>query len=223
MSHECYNQVLTSRSNDTLAHLRSQLLSIDPVLRRSSLRILARCNGPDLLGTDPGASLWEQCLNVENAQISLKNVRERPLEIAKLAKSLASLPAASSDHEQLKGVARYLCSQLKIRFRPIWSGATAALAEMATTHGDIVWDVVWDQLERTLATEIAFVTDLEVEEPSWVTAHSERAEPKVVAEDVIELRCPNNIKTRQQLDKFWSDQLRMDGSEETKVGSSLAS
>lgn len=142
------------------------------------------------------------------------------MEIAKLAKRLASLPPSGND-DQLKGVARYLLSQLKIRFRPIWSEATAALAEMAKTRGDVVWNVIWDQLERTLATEFAMVPDLDTEEPAWASAYPDKAQPRTPADGAVELRCPNIIKTREKLRSLWMEQLRTNGEEESKVGCEL--
>ena len=148
------------------------------------------------------SDVWAACLAVETSEMSLKNVRERTTEIARLTRLLASLPAGSAS--MVEHVITYLLSQLKVNFRPLYAETVKSLAELGGKYGDAVWQTIWTELEKVSRAESATVPDIGVTRPVWANAKplsTDRASAEVDEEP--EYRCPNLEKASVAVAESW--------------------
>ncbi|WVQ83544.1 hypothetical protein IAT38_005685 [Cryptococcus sp. DSM 104549] len=219
--------------DDLVARLTPNLLSSDTSLRLSSLRILTAIApssslAPPSTSSDPtpttsAQDIWNLCVSIESAEMSLKNVRERTTAISRLARTLvALLPAPSSlPPAMLKAATVYLVAQLKVNFRPVYPEAIAALAALCdagASSREVVWETVWAELEKTNAAKVAVAADLGVEKPAWATARADKAHrgEEAKEEEEAEFRCPNAEKSRQAVGRAWgvvNEEGRLDSGE----------
>lgn len=155
------------------------LLSEDSVLRESALSLLS-----------PSHATFEQCLAIERSEISLRNVRERTTQIRKLGLMLEeSLP----DDWIIDSLVRYLLSQFKVNFRPLYSETIAVLSGIAAKKPDLLWAIVEHELELTKTNEVGRL--LLVPQPTWVDdVAADKKATSAAATDEKSFICPNAIK-----------------------------
>ncbi|KAL7419756.1 U3 snoRNP protein [Cryptotrichosporon argae] len=195
------------------APLLPNLLSADASLRESTLRILAETQA---------SAVWTQCLAVERAEMTLKNVRERTTQIGRLSRLLAA-----ADNDDVRAVP-YLIAQLKVNYRPIYAETVAALAGLAQAHADELWALVWTELRKTLQSSQTHVPDLGVDLPAWAEADEDEDEDpnadedqdKGVEEDEdAEFTCPSLGKSRRAIALSRADTSR--GLDEPEIAAQL--
>lgn len=137
--------------------------------------------------------------------MTLKNVRERTANIAKLGRLLATQPK-DENSRSIEQAMRYLVAQLKVNYRPLYPETITNLATLAESRGETLWDIIWEQLQRTIAADKSHAVDLDWEEPDW-TRDVERdttGDEDPADEDEAEFRCPNLFKGRRVLSKAWT-------------------
>ena len=182
--------------------LHPHLISSDSSLRLSILRILALLEEPASDTTsDP---LWQACLRIERCEMSLKNVRERTSQIARVARLLKALP---SDHpsETLSQVFNYLLSQLKVNFRPLYAETTSALGELGQRYGETIWTAIWSQVEKVATSTKVTASDLDAEAPNWAALRAPHASHGTARdEEEPEYRCHNAEKALVAFTESWS-------------------
>ncbi|KAJ8593562.1 hypothetical protein M405DRAFT_858856 [Rhizopogon salebrosus TDB-379] len=85
----------------------------------------------------------------------MQGVRERVLRIGRLYQVVRDDEPLSTDI-----CVRWLVSRLKVDLRPIWSPASEALSSLAQRFGDVVWDIVFSELQQPQGAHQA---------PDWMT------------------------------------------------------
>jgi U3 small nucleolar RNA-associated protein 20 len=136
--------------------------------------------------------------------MTLKNVRERTVNIGKLGRILATQPKEET-HRFIEQAMRYLVAQFKVNFRPLYAETITNLASLIGTQGETLWDIVWEQLQRTIAADKPHSVDLDWDEPDWTrqVAGDLQSDADATDEDEAEFRCPNLFKGRRVLSKAW--------------------
>ena len=92
----------------------------------------------------------EKILQAEEVSLDVHGVRERTLRITRLPQFV---PEGNSVTSRL--VTRWLFSQLKVSLRPIWMPAGKAIAVLSERCGDVVWEVVFDELQSVRLGEMS--------------------------------------------------------------------
>ena len=199
---------ISSLANDVAKPLLLNLRSADSSLRLSALRILSATIQP--ASQDPAASLasiWSLCVQIESSEISLRNVRERTTLIARLGRLLTIL----SDDEQntvtenLPHIIGYLLAQLKVNYRPLYAETVSALAGIGALQGELIWSMVWQDLERMSITGGRQMLDLDIQKPKWAADVDKGGDgPRVEAEEEEEdFRCHNLEKGDAVVASAW--------------------
>lgn len=188
------------------------LISADSALRASSLRLLILTSAPGA-NEDPLSphNIWSHCQAVEQSEMTLRNVRDRTAQIARLGRLLQSVPKDASESllsATTHGI-RYLLSQLKVNYRPIYPEAIKALQGLTSQHGDVIWEQVWAELEKTHAATVFAVPDLQVENPAWTVVEENGGKEKSRAakqdsEEEAEYRCTAMDKMVKVFKKEWA-------------------
>lgn len=175
----------------------------DSSLRQSSLKILAVTSRK----TSPGsASIWDLCLTVEQSEMSLKNVRERTNNIARLGRYIVNQSDPAEDVEKtINAAITYLVAQLKVNFRPVWAETVSTLTSLAPQHAEQIWTVVWDQLSKTIVADKAVIPDLEVSNPEWTTQKAAAEEADGYDDEDQEFRCTALFKGRASVSRSWAE------------------
>lgn len=205
----------------TTSELLSNLISSDSSLRTATLRILVATTTPsDQSEITTTHSIWANCLQVESSEMSLRNSRERPEQVARLGRLIAGVPldADTDVSDAAQHAIRYLLSQLKVNYRPLYAETVKALAALSKGRADAIWDNVWSELERTHHSTIFLVQDLDQVAPEWTSIHviKDKSERKMDEEDEAEFRCTGMDKSRRILDKEWAgiaDETSLDADE----------
>lgn len=182
--------------------LRLNVLSADSSLRLSSLKLLvtdARDKSKDV------TAIWQACLAVESAEMSLKNVRDRTTQIARLSRHLSSLTGdlEESVAATVNSSISYLVAQLKVNFRPLWSETVTALTAQVPAHGNTIWTIIWEELQKTITAAKAVVPDLGAEYPEWTAQRVEVEEEEEAGDEDVEFRCTALSKGRANVSKAW--------------------
>ncbi|EIW69152.1 hypothetical protein TREMEDRAFT_71796 [Tremella mesenterica DSM 1558] len=178
--------------------LLPNLLSSDSSLRLSTLRILKNTTS----GT--AEEVWELARHVESAEVTARNVRERTTHIARLGRYLQALPQVDAPDELLRAAIKYLLSQLKVNFRPIYPEVVNSLATLANMHGDLIWSTVWGELEKVQQETRSKTTDLLSETPQWINDGRAPGSTNRLDEDNEDFLCPNLQKSRVIEAAAWS-------------------
>ena len=148
--------------------------------------------------------VWHACLEVEASGMTLQNVRERTSNIGKLGRILENIPA-SEENQLVEDATRYLLSQLKVNFRPLYPDTIKALAGLGSSRGETLWSIIWEQLQKTIASESALGVDLDWEEPEWTKVSvAQSDETDHGEEEDKEFICPNLFKGRRALSSAWA-------------------
>lgn len=83
----------------------------------------------------------KRCLQGEEVSLDLQGVRERVLRIGRVGQVVG-------DEKGADLCARWLIAQLKVNLRPLWSPAAAALASLSQRFGDLVWRLLFEELQK---------------------------------------------------------------------------
>ncbi|KAI0832589.1 hypothetical protein BC628DRAFT_1347439 [Trametes gibbosa] len=170
--------------------LKASLLSHSRLLRLQTLHLLTSAvvkvpEGPRVV--------LEKALQAEEVSVDVQGVRERVLRINRL-------PLTVQDGDELGAeiCARWLIAQLKVNLKPVWSPAASALSALSGRFGDLVWGLLFRELQdASAATKDAAVA------PAWVKEGSEQAGDDVW-EDERTWRDPSAHKLRTVLAR-WLD------------------
>ena len=139
--------------------------------------------------------------------MTLRNIRDRTAQIARLGRLLQSVPKdanvgllSATNH-----AIRYLLSQLKVNYRPIYPEAIKALEALTPQHGETIWESVWGELEKTHAAGVFAVPDLETDSPAWTAQVTGKADKgKQESEEEAEFRCTAMDKMVKVFKKEWA-------------------
>ncbi|WWC87549.1 uncharacterized protein L201_002439 [Kwoniella dendrophila CBS 6074] len=222
---------LNFSENDMIELFYPNLFSADSELRLASVRMLASISSSsspsgaeDHVPSPSG--LWPLCAGVESSEMTLKNVRDRTTSIARLSRAVLSVPSSALEEWRLllKGVITYLVAQLKVNFRPIYAETITALSSIAERHGEMIWETVWEELEKTNSAEGATMVDLGVVRPSWASADHDEGDSRRVEreEDEAEFHCPNLEKSRNMLNRVWSQASHEDKLDQQEISSQIS-
>ncbi|KAG6844945.1 hypothetical protein H0H87_002278 [Tephrocybe sp. NHM501043] len=119
--------------------LRVSLLSHSRTLRLATLRLL----GSNLVKSSEGVQeALGRCLRGEEVSLDVQGVRERVLRIGRVGLSVKDGDEVGAD-----AVARWLIAQLKVNLRPVWSPAAGALGVLAERFGDLVWELLFQEVK----------------------------------------------------------------------------
>ncbi|KAG1788657.1 armadillo-type protein [Suillus plorans] len=135
------------------SRLQSRLLSPSRTLRSNVLALLTS----KMVKSSPAEhEALKRCLQGDEVSLDMHGVRERVLRIGRLYQVVRDDGSLSADI-----CIRWLVSQLKVNLRPIWSPASQALSSLAQKFGDVVWNIIFSELQRPQgANQI----------PDWLTA-----------------------------------------------------
>jgi U3 small nucleolar RNA-associated protein 20 len=180
--------------------LTQHLLSSNSKLRKAVLQMLSAFADESTTAW----KVWHACLEVEASGMTLQNVRERTSNIGKLGRILENIPA-SEENQLVEDATRYLLSQLKVNFRPLYPDTIKALAGLGSSRGETLWGIIWEQLQKTIASESALGVDLDWEEPEWTKVSAAQSdETDQGDEEDKEFICPNLFKGRRALSSAWT-------------------
>ncbi|KAG2158692.1 armadillo-type protein [Suillus bovinus] len=135
------------------SRLQSRLLSPSRSLRSNVLGLLTS----KMVKSSPAEhEALKRCLQGDEVSLDMHGVRERVLRIGRLYQVVRDDGSLSADI-----CIRWLVSQLKVNLRPIWSPASQALSSLVQKFGDVVWNVIFSELQQPLgANQI----------PDWLTS-----------------------------------------------------
>ncbi|TFK68467.1 hypothetical protein BDN72DRAFT_821164 [Pluteus cervinus] len=124
--------------------LKHAVLSHERPLRLNALRLLVFCAPPgeDVTGFSP-LDVLKRCLQGEEVALDVQGVRERILRIGRVGQGVKD-----GDHQSADICARWLIAQLKVNLRPLWSPASGALSSLSQRFGDIVWELLFADLQN---------------------------------------------------------------------------
>jgi len=134
--------------------LYPSLISHSRPLRLAALRLL------DCKLIDPAhdqVEVLKRCLQGEEVSLDIQGVRERVLRIGRVGQVVG-------DEKGADLCARWLIAQLKVNLRPLWSPAASALASLGQRFGDLVWRLLFEELQ--LLTLVAPIDHSGVLSPS---------------------------------------------------------
>ncbi|KAJ9108547.1 hypothetical protein QFC19_002263 [Naganishia cerealis] len=196
---------VTRSLQDALSDL---LLSQDSLIRTSVLQILSHAKQPAIPkargseGTaDDQVNLYDLCLQVEEAGMSLQNVREKTTKIRKVEIALRDLDLRGAEEASLlNNLISYLISQLKVNFRPLYPDTIDVLATFATKYPAPFWLLAFEQLEKCSKNDPSLL--ITINKPSWVEAAEALRDDKDTADENVDktLHCPNASKLDRILD-----------------------
>ncbi|KAF8161520.1 armadillo-type protein [Crassisporium funariophilum] len=119
--------------------LSAAILSPSRPLRLSALRLLDS-KLIDKQESDGVVEVVKRCLQGEEVSLDLQGVRERVLRIGRVGQVVG-------DESGAEVCARWLIAQLKVNLRPLWSPAAAALSSLSQRFGDVVWKVLFEEVQ----------------------------------------------------------------------------
>ena len=139
--------------------------------------------------------------------MTLKNVRERSTRIRRLVRHIISQEDEERviDSATLRGVINYLLAQLKLNYRPIYAETVSSLAEIASSHGEVVWSAIWDELLKLGSSKSVHVVDFGVEDPPWASSALDESETASVPNPGDgDLVCHSLHESRNVFDVAWN-------------------
>lgn len=193
---------LTNRlTTENIDLLFPNLVSADSSLRRSTLRVLAtytRSRAKDC------SAVWDLCFNIERSEMSLKNIRERTTNIARLTRHVANINEPADElAATIQHALAYLVAQLKVNFRPIWAETVTSLTALAKQRAEIIWEIVWAELQKTIVADQTVMSDLGVTKPEWTKQKVEEEEEDDDEEQ--EFRCSAQVTKRNAVVRAWAE------------------
>lgn len=109
------------------------------MLRTAAIKILAQ--------SAPDAEALQLCLDAEAMPLTIQDAREKAIAIRKIGVSASKLAASSPDFDL---ALRYLIAMLKVNFKPLWSEAISAIANMAknrkSADASSIWAILYSEL-----------------------------------------------------------------------------
>ncbi|KAG1818154.1 armadillo-type protein [Suillus subaureus] len=171
------------------SRLQSRLLYPSRPLRSNVLGLLTS----KMVKSSPAEhEALKRCLQGDEVSLDMHGVRERVLRIGRLYQVVRDDDSLSVDI-----CVRWLVSQLKVNLRPIWSPASQALSSLAQKFGDVVWNIVFSELQQPEgANQI----------PEWLTATKDDQNDMDPWEDERSWRDPTAHRVRgaavSWLDKY---------------------
>ncbi|TFK26306.1 U3 snoRNP protein Utp20 [Coprinopsis marcescibilis] len=127
--------------NTAYTNLQPSILSHSRLVRLNALRFL----NSKLVAVPEGAGeVLKRCLQGEEATVDIQGVRERVLRIGRVGQVVGDSQGADL-------CARWLIAQLKVSLRPLWSPAAAAISSLSQRFGDLVWQLVFSELQAASA------------------------------------------------------------------------
>ncbi|KAG6885913.1 hypothetical protein C0993_007931 [Termitomyces sp. T159_Od127] len=126
--------------NEFYPFLHVSLLSHHRPSRLAALRFL-RCEF--VCASSAVREAAGRCLKGEEVPLDVQGVRERVLCIGR-----AGLGVKDGDQVSADIVARWLIAQLKVNLRPIWSPAAEALGKLSERFGDLVWELLFQEVRE---------------------------------------------------------------------------
>ncbi|KAI0060580.1 hypothetical protein BV25DRAFT_946008 [Artomyces pyxidatus] len=180
-------------------HLTGTLLSHSSRLRISALRLL---NSKLIHATFAEQSTLSKLVQAEEVPLDVQGARERVLRITRLEQSIAEGDSLASEL-----AIRWLAAQLKVNLRPVWSPTAQALGSVSQRCGELVWRILFDELQTIMRP------GEEVGTPDWMQSDSgeEDGDGDVVSEEERTWRDPSAHKVRSALGKWrQSDAWRRD-------------
>ena len=140
--------------------------------------------------------------------MTLRNVRERTTLIARVGRLLADLPVDKRNDLSavLPHIISYLLAQLKINYRPLYAATVSALAGIGAQQGELIWSMVWQDLEKMSVPGGRQILDLDIKKPEWAVdiddkddGHNPEAE-----EEETDFRCHNLEKSNAIVASAWN-------------------
>lgn len=176
-------------------------------MRLSVLRLLAS----SAVSSSPSEKeVVKRCLQGEDVSLDVQGVRERVLRIGRIGQvvpdgdqsaadvaarwligqSFVDLSRLDSDHIFLV--------QLKVNLRPLWPAASHALASLAERFGDLVWNLVFSDLQKLCRIDSEFKSIL----PGWISSEVEEGDGDDIHEEERTWRDPSAHKMRVAVAKW---------------------
>jgi len=101
----------------------------------------------------------KRCLQGEEVSLDMHGVRERVLRIGRLYQVVRDNEPLSADIcvrwlvctcsvSSMQHFTDVIAAQLKVSLRPIWSPASEALSSLAQRFGNVVWDIIFSELQQ---------------------------------------------------------------------------
>ncbi|PPR05452.1 hypothetical protein CVT24_008221 [Panaeolus cyanescens] len=118
-------------------HLREGVSSHSRPLRLATLRFL---DSKLVDSSHDFVEVLKRCLQGEEVSLDVQGVRERVLRIGRVGQVVGSENGADL-------CARWLIAQLKVNLRPLWSPAAAAISALGSRFGDLVWKLLFSELQ----------------------------------------------------------------------------
>ncbi|KAF8991462.1 armadillo-type protein [Cyathus striatus] len=124
-----FREIYPSLQAAIVSHSRSVRLN---ALRLLNSKLVSMNNAPD--------EVLKRCLQGEEVSLDIQGVRERVLRIGRVGQVVGDESGADL-------CSRWLMAQLKVSLRPLWSPAAVALASLSSRFGDIVWRLLFADLQ----------------------------------------------------------------------------
>ncbi|TFY61376.1 hypothetical protein EVJ58_g4545 [Rhodofomes roseus] len=160
--------------------LQSSILSHSRSLRLASLRLLSS----PLVNADDGTSdVVLRCLQAEEISLDVQGSRERVLRINRLPVSVRN-----GDEPGANIAVRWLIAQMKVNLRPLWTPAAQALSILAERFGDLVWGLLFAEVQVATGDQLMDIA------PGWV--HEGEAIDDDISEEERSWRDPSAHKMR---------------------------
>ena len=193
--------------------LSTSLLSPSRSLRLNTLRFLDSKKLVDRNHQDPGADgvveVLKRCLQGEEVSLDLQGVRERVLRIGRVGQVVGDTRGAEVCARWLIGQCDFFScrlilihcpnktAQLKVNLRPLWSPAAAALSSLSQRFGDVVWNLLFEEVGKFTCVTSFSPSRLEVTEGGQNTGVSALNEEKI--------RDKENAEDPWEEERSWRD------------------
>lgn len=126
-------------------HLQRALISESANIRSEALEILI------LLNQDPiRDNILNQCTIIEKTPLLVEKSRDRQMHIRKLGIMVKSDARLVEDSDSVDIAQRYIMSQLKVHFKPLWEESIKSLTILNERFSNRFWSLAWAQLELIL-------------------------------------------------------------------------
>jgi U3 small nucleolar RNA-associated protein 20 len=192
-------------------------MSYSQAMRLHVLRLLA---SPAVECLPSEREVVKRCLQGEEVSLDVQGVRERVLRIGRVCQAVpdGNTSAADLAGRWLLGK-KYVLSlepgaycishlvQMKVNLRPLWSAAMGALSMLSERFGDLVWNLVFSDLQHMCDTD----AEPGVVIPSWMKNESDEVDTDDIQEVEKTWRDPSAHKMRVSVVKWASeDRSRLD-------------
>ncbi|EGG04265.1 uncharacterized protein MELLADRAFT_108574 [Melampsora larici-populina 98AG31] len=194
-----YHQLLPSFES-VYPHLQPALISESASIRSEALEILI------LLNRDPvRQNILNQCTIIEKTPLLVEKSRDRQMHIRKLGIMVKSDARLEEDSESVDIAQRYIMSQLKVHFKPLWEESIKSLTTLNERFPASFWSLVWSQLELVLNESPAicltpytnFEAPLEVQGPGVICKFSNESQFLCTNLNILEQNRIQDLKSER--------------------------